>query len=282
MSNLAETTDRAEDLDDIEIDLLLRGIARRYGYDFRNYSPPSLKRRIYTAVETFGVRSISALIERVLHHPDELGRFLAVLSVHATGLFRDPDFFLALRRRVVPMLRTYPFVRIWHAGCSTGEEVYSLAILLQEEGLYDRCRIYATDLSDDLVERARRGIVDRVAVTESTAKHRLAGGRRELGSFFYNEKSHAILQEPLRKNLIFSQHNLVSDHSFNEFHLILCRNGTIYFNETLRDRVHDLLYQSLRVFGTLGLGMRESIRFTPHEKSYAALDEGVRLYRRVR
>ncbi len=282
MKALAATDTPRDELDDIEVDLLLRGLARRYGYDFRNYSFPSLKRRVHAAVEAFGVRTISGLLERVLHHPDDLGRLLSVLSVHSTGLFRDPAFFLALRRHVVPMLRTYPFVRVWHAGCSTGEEVYSLAVLLQEEGLYDRCRIYATDLSDDLVERARRGIVDRVAITECAAKHRLAGGRRELGSFFCYDQRHAILQEPLRRNLIFSQHNLVSDHSFNEFHLILCRNVTIYFNEALRDRVHALMYQSLRVFGTLGLGMRESIRFTPHENCYQTIDGNVRLYRRVR
>jgi chemotaxis protein methyltransferase CheR len=271
-----------QELEDVEVELLLTGIARRYGYDFRNYAPASLKRRIRRAVTMLGAGTISGLLERVLHDPDTLRCVLSTLSVHATKLFRDPPFFLTLRKTVVPMLRTYPFVRVWHAGCSTGEEVYSLAILLEEEKIYDRCRIYATDLSDELVERAGRGIVDSSAVAEAAAKFRQAGGTGELGSYFHADDRRAILQDDLRRNIVFSQHNLVSDRSFNEFHLILCRNVMIYFNQALRERVHQLLYASLTMFGVLGLGMRESLRFTSMEPSYQAVDAAVRLYRRVR
>lgn len=273
---------RDKELEDLEIELLLTGIVRRYGYDFRHYAPASLKRRVRRAVYEMGTGSISGLLQRVLHEPSTLRRLLSILSVHATRLFRDPQFFRALRSIVVPMLRTYPFVRVWHAGCSTGEEVYSLAILLREEELYDRCRIYATDLSDDLVERAGRGIVTRSSLDESAAGYRESGGKGELAGYFRTDSSHAILRDDLRRRIVFSQHNLVSDHSFNEFHLVLCRNVMIYFNQSLRERVHWLLHGSLAMFGVLGLGMRESLRFTPLQDRYQELEEGLRLYRRVR
>jgi chemotaxis protein methyltransferase CheR len=282
MSQDAPHDTTRQELADLEIELLLTGLSRRYGYDFHHYSPASLKRRIHHAVVTLGTGSIAGLLDRVLHEPETLRSLLSILSVHATKLFRDPTFFLALRKLVVPMLRTYPFVRIWLAGCSTGEEAYSLAILLHEEGLYERCRIYATDLSDDLVERARRGIVARSALAESEPKYRQAGGRATLDGYFRSDLTRAILRDELRSNIVVSQHNLVSDHSFNEFHLILCRNVMIYFNQGLRDRVHRLLYASLSMFGVLGLGMRESIRYTIVESNYEAIDPTVRLYRRVR
>jgi chemotaxis protein methyltransferase CheR len=273
----------AEDLEELELELLLSAIARRYGYDFRQYSPASLKRRVRRAVREEGLKTLSGLQERLLHDPDALGRFITHLSVHVTGMFRDPHVYQAIREHVVPLLRTWPFVRIWHAGCATGEEVYSLAILLHEEGLLDRCRIYATDLSVELLERARQGVYRLSAMRDYTANYHQAGGREDFSGYYRADHRHALLREDIRQPVVFSQHNLVSDGSFNEFHLILCRNVMIYFDKDLRDRVHRLLHESLVLFGVLGVGVRESMRFTPHSDAYQPLaEEELRLYRRVR
>jgi chemotaxis protein methyltransferase CheR len=258
----------ADDLEDLELDLLLTGIARRWGYDFRGYSPASLRRRVRKAMASEGARSLSALQERVLHRPEALQRFVSALSVNVTGMFRDPQVYRAMRSQVLPMLRTYPFVRVWHAGCSTGEEVYSMAILLAEEGLLERSRLYATDLSDDLLQRARRGVFPLRDMQDYTTA--------------YPDHENAILREELRRSIVFSQHNLVSDGSFNEFHLILCRNVLIYFSEELRARVHGLFYDSLVNFGVLALGLNETLRYTPFAERYEPLVESLGLYRRMR
>jgi chemotaxis protein methyltransferase CheR len=273
---VAAATDELE-LENLEIDLLLSAIATRYGYEFRNYGRGSMRRRIRRAVQVLGVKTISALQEKLLHHPDDLGTFISIVSVHVTSMFRDPPFYVALRKLVVPQLRTHPFVRIWHAGCATGEEVYSLAILLEEEGLYDRCRIYATDIADRVLAQAERGIYPLQAIEESAGAYQRAGGKRDFSSFYRTDEKHAAFTASLRRNLVFSQHNLVSDASFNEFQLILCRNVLIYFNQTLRRRVHELLYQSLTRFGALGLGTRETLRFSPFEERYESLDREMRI-----
>jgi chemotaxis protein methyltransferase CheR len=229
-----------------------------------------------------GVRSLSGLQERVLHDSEAMQRFLSALSVNVTGMFRDPQVFRALRRQVLPLLRTYPFVRIWDAGCSTGEEAYSLAILLAEEGLLDRARIYATDISDELLQRARRGVLPlRDMQAHTTAYHR-AGGTRDFSAYYTADAEHALLRDELRRAIVYSQHNLVSDGSFNEFQLILCRNVMIYFDAPLRERVQQLLHDSLVVFGVLAVGVRESLRFTPQADRYEPLAESLGLYRRVR
>jgi chemotaxis protein methyltransferase CheR len=269
-------------LEEIELDLLLEGLVRRYGYDFRNYARASLRRRVHKAMTNESVSTISALQDRVLRDLHAMHRFVTALSVHVTAMFRDPEFYLAMRRKVIPMLRTYPFVRIWHAGCATGEEVYSLAIVLQEEGMYDRCRIYATDLSDDLLVRARRGIFPLENMRKYTQNYIKSGGLGDFSQYYVADHKNAVVRENLRRNVIFSQHNLVSDASFNEFHLILCRNVLIYFDRVLRDRVHDLLYQSLTMFGVLGLGMKESLEYTPHVHAFEPMAPEVRLYRRTR
>lgn len=276
------TPDEATSLDTLEIELLLEAVARRYGYDFRNYAAASLRRRVHTTVVAEGLRSISGLQERVLHDPDCLRRFISRLSVNVTGMFRDPEFYRALRLTVVPMLRTWPFFRIWHAGCSTGEEVYSLAIVLEEEGVADRCRIYGTDISGDIVQRARKAVFPLRAMREYTVAYQRSGGTGDFSSYYTADEHHAILRADLQRRVVFSQHNLVSDSSFNEFHLILCRNVLIYFDPELRRRVYDLLDTSLVRFGLLGLGMRESLRFAHLADRYEALDEELRLYRRVR
>ena len=272
----------APDVEELETELLLAAVARRYGYDFRQYAAASLKRRLRRAMQEEDVRTLSALQERLLHDPQALSRFVSTLSVHVTGMFRDPAVYKVIRHRVVPTLRTWPFVRIWHAGCSTGEEVYSLAVVLHEEGLLERCRIYATDLSEELLETARRGVYPLHAMRDYTAAYHKAGGQADFSEYYRADATHAILRDDLRRHVVFSQHNLVSDASFNEFHLILCRNVMIYFDKNLRDRVHELLHESLVMFGVLVLGTRESLRFSPLHERYEVLDEALRLYRRVR
>jgi chemotaxis protein methyltransferase CheR len=275
-------TSSREELERIETDLLLEGIFRRYGFDFREYAPASLKRRLWRRIHAEGLESVSALQERVLHDPACMERLLLDLSINVTAMYRDPSFYSAFRERVVPLLRTYPFARIWNAGCSTGEEVYSIAILLQEEGLYDKTRIYATDINESVLERARAGIFPLDKMQEYTQNYISAGGKRSFSEYYAANYEGAAFARSLLENVVFAQHNLVSDRSFNEFHVIMCRNVMIYFDKPLQDRVHRLFYDSLATFGVLALGHKESIRFSPHEERYEKLDAEERLYRKVR
>lgn len=210
-----------------------------------------------------------------------MDRLLLGLTVHVTSMFRDPSFWLAFRDKVVPLLQTYPFARIWAAGCSTGESVYSLAILLKEEGLYDRCRIYATDLSEAVIRKAKQGLFPLALMKDYTRNYQQAGGKTSFSDYYLPNSDHAIFHPSLRENIVFAPHNLVTDSSFNEFNVILCRNVMIYFNKGLQDRVHGLFHQSLARLGVLALGRRESLRFSSHETSYEVFDEPERLYRRV-
>ncbi len=273
---------KQEELEAVEIQLLLEGMYRYYGFDFRDYALASLKRRIWNTIRSEQLASVSGLQEKVLHDPECLARFLLGLSVHVTAMFRDPSFYLTFRRKVVPLLRTYPFIRIWLAGCSTGEEVYSMAILLEEEGLYHRSRIYATDMNELVLKQAREGIYPLDLMQEYTQNYLRAGGKKSFSEYYTAAYDHAIFRASLRENVLFSQHNLATDRSFNEFNVILCRNVLIYFNQSLQKRVHNLLYESLSRFGVLGLGRQESLKFTPHEQQYEALDQREKLYRRIR
>jgi len=266
----------------LEIELLLAGIAKRYGYDFRGYSRASLTRRIRHAARREGAQTISGLQDRILHDPNAMARFVEGIAVHTTSMFRDADVYKALRSEVIPLLRTYPFIRIWHAGCSSGEEVYSLAILLHEDGLYDRCRLYATDFSDAVVERARRGIFTLPAIRQHTMAYQQAGGVRDFSTYYETDASHAVIRQSLRRNAIFSQHNLVCDQAFNEFHLIMCRNVMIYFDMELRNRVHELLFNSLTKFGVLSIGKKETLHATPYEDRFEEMGSNLKVYRRVR
>ncbi|AFY48908.1 methylase of chemotaxis methyl-accepting protein [Nostoc sp. PCC 7524] len=268
-------------LEDIEIQLLLEGLYQYYGYDFRNYALSSLKRRIHSFMRVEGLEHISGLQEKLLHDRSYLERFLLSLTVNVTSMFRDPSFYLALRKQVVPILRTYPFIRIWHAGCSTGEEVYSMSILLQEEGLYHRCRIYATDTNEKVLQNAKSGIFPLKLMQDYTQLYLRAGGKRSFSEYYTAAYDHAIFRTSLRENVIFAQHNLATDSSFNEFNVIFCRNVLIYFNQLLQQRVHTLFHNSLCNFGILGLGKQESLRFTPYEKSYEEIAKGEKLYRRL-
>jgi len=273
--------DKAE-VEDIEINLLLEGLYRVYGFDFREYSRPSIKRRLLELMRTEKLGTISAYQDRLLHDFSTAERLLLGVSVHATSMFRDPSFYRTFRNSVVPLLKTYPTVQIWIAGCSTGEEVYSLAILLREEGIYERCRIYATDLSKAVLRKARDGIFALSSMREYTNNYHLAGGINEFSDYYTARYDSVIFAPSLSKNVVFSEHNLATDGSFNEFQVILCRNVMIYFNKNLQERVHNLLYNSLTMFGVFGLGNKESLKFTPREHAYEHLNSGDKLYRKVR
>ncbi len=270
-----------EGREDLEIDLLIEAVSRYYNFDFRDYARASLKRRIWNIVRGEQLSTISGLQEKVLHDEGCFQRFLTALSVNVSSMFRDPDFFRAFRLKAVPLLRPYPFIRIWQAGCCTGEEAYSMAILLQEEGLYDRCRIYATDINQSLLNKAKTGIYPLDSIRKYAQNYLQAGGKRDFSIYYTSAYEHAMLRSSLRENIVFSQHNLATDRSFNEFNVILCRNVVIYFNRILQGRVHRLLYESLAEFGILGLGKNENLRFTPHEMDYEDLDSQERLYRRT-
>ena len=273
--------DERDTLEDLEIDLLLEAMHRQYGFDFRGYARSSLRRRVRAAVAAEKVTTVSGLLEKVFHDSGTLERVLLGLSVHVSAMFRDPRFFLAFRRHAVPLLRTYLFVRIWQAGCSTGEEVYSLAILLQEEGLYDRCRIYATDMNEIVLRKAREGIFPLDVMQKYTANYLASGGTAAFSGYYTAAYDHVIMRPSLRDQVVFSQHNLVSDGVFNEFNVILCRNVMIYFNRPLQERVHDLFSRSFAKFGILGIGSHESLRFLAKETEYEALEPGEKLFRRA-
>ncbi len=278
----AALTKAVVELEDVEIDLLLEGLYRVHGFDFREYSRASIKRRILELMRAEKLETVSAFQDRVLHDAACLDRFLLGLSVHATAMFRDPSFYLTFRKRVVPILRTYPTVQIWIAGCSTGEEVYSLAILLQEEQLYSKCRIYATDISQAVLRRAREGIFPLAAMRDYTANYQQAGGTHEFSDYYTAQYDSVIFSAGLKANIVFSEHNLATDGSFNEFQVILCRNVMIYFNKDLQARVHNLLYDSLSMFGVFGLGNKESLKFTPKADCYQDLNDNDKLYRKVK
>lgn len=269
------------EVEPVEIDAFIGAVRARWGYDFSEYSRPSFRRRVLRAVEREGLDSISELQGRVLRDRHALERFIGHASVGFTSMFRDPDFYRVFREEVVPQLRTWPFLRIWHAGCSTGEEVYSLAILLEEEGLYDRCRIYATDVSQVLVDQARKGVFPLRVMKGYTQQYLAAGGQRAFSSWYQADDRSAVFDPKLRRNVVFSVHNLVSDGVFNQFHVVLCRNVLIYFSPALRDRVHTLLHASVERFGYLGLGTKETVAHTPLADRYDELDGDVRLYRKL-
>ena len=269
------------ELEDIEIGLLLEGVYRAHGFDFRDYSRASIKRRILELMRLEKLGTVSAFQNRLLHEPACLERFILGLSVHATAMFRDPTFYSTFRRKAVPLLRTYPTVQIWVAGCSTGEEVYSLAILLQEEHLYEKCRIYATDISPVVLRRAREGIFPLSAMREYTNNYHKAGGQHEFSDYYTAQYDNVIFNPTLRHNVVFSEHNLATDGSFNEFQVIMCRNVMIYFNKDLQARVHNLFYDSLSMFGVFGLGNKESLKFTPRAAFYQNINHNDKLYRKV-
>jgi chemotaxis protein methyltransferase CheR len=266
---------------ELEIRLLLEAIYQRYQYDFRDYAMASLKRRLQQAVERLGCRTISGLQEIVLHDPRMFSAVLQYLTVPVSDMFRDPAYFLALRESVVPVLRTYPSLKIWIAGCSTGEEVYSLAILLKEERLLDRTLIYATDINPESLEQAEGGVYQLDRFRQFTENHRLAGGTGSLSEHYRAAHGSAMLDKSLRERIVFSDHSLTTDSVFAEVQYVSCRNVMIYFNRTLQDRVIGLFADSLCRRGFLGLGVKESLRFTEHGSRFEDLRRDVRIYRKV-
>ena len=276
-----DSADAKPDLERIEVELLLEGIYRQYGFDFRSYAYASIRRRLWKRIDSERLTSVSALQERVLHEPEMMEKLLLDLSINVTAMFRDPGFYVAFREKVVPMLRTYPFIRVWHAGCSTGEEVFSMAILLREEGLYDRARIYATDINEVVLQRAKTGIFPIDRMQEYTENYMRAGGKRSFSEYYTAKYGGALFDASLTKNVVFSQHNLVTDKSFSEFNVILCRNVLIYFDKELQTKVHELFYDSLGMFGILCLGSKESMRFLRYEQCYDQI-ASEKIFRKVR
>ena len=270
------------ELERIEIELLLEGVFRNYGFDFRSYAYASIRRRLWKRMDAEGLETVSALQARVLHEPQLMEKLLLDLSINVTAMFRDPTFYRAFRENVIPILRTYPFIRIWHAGCSTGEEVFSMAVLLQEEGLYERCRIYATDINEVVLQKAKEGIFPLDRMQEYTENYIAAGGRRAFSDYYLAKYGGALFSPALTKNVVFSLHNLVTDRSFAEFNVILCRNVLIYFDKNLQARVHGLFYESLAKFGVLVLGSKESLRFSPYEESYDQINGPEKIFRKAR
>ena len=264
----------------LEMELLLEAIQRRYGYDFRGYATASLRRRLWHRVYGESLETLSGLQERILHDPACMDRLLRDLSINVTEMFRDPGFYRALRKRVFPLLRTHPFIRIWNAGCSTGEESCSLAIALREEGLLERTRIYATDIDDRALARAGAGAFPLERMQRYTENYLRAGGTEAFSTYYAADGDSARFDPSLRENIVLAQHNLVTDGSFNEFHLIVCRNVMIYFGSALQEEVLQLFGDSMTRFGILALGRKESIRRSRHADEYEPLDEAEKIFRR--
>jgi chemotaxis protein methyltransferase CheR len=268
---------------DLEIHLLLEAIYDRYHYDFRQYAQASLKRRLSQACDKLGVATLSGLQERVLREPESFATLLQYLTVQVSDMFRDPEFFLAIRRQVVPILATYPSVKVWCAGCSTGEEAYSLAILLHEEGLLDRSIIYATDINGQALREATSGVYALDRLRGFTENHRRAGGAGSLSDYYHGSGASgrsAIMDAELRRKITFSDHSLATDHVFSEVHLVTCRNVLIYFDHTLQTRALRLFAESLVPRGFLGLGSKESLRFSPAAEFFSEFALPERLYRK--
>ncbi len=266
--------------EDIELPLFLEALFQKYHYDFRGYSMASIKRRLAQAKEQLGCRSYSMLQDRVLHEPELLPRMLSYLTVQVSEMFRDPAYFLALREKVIPHLRTYPSLKLWVAGCSEGEEVYSLAILFREEGLEDKILIYATDINPEALRKAEAGVYPLERIQLFTENHRRAGGKSSLSDYYTAAYGRATLDKSLRQRVVFSDHSLVTDAVFAEMHFISCRNVLIYFERELQDRAIGLFADSLARKGFLGLGAKENLRFSKHKEQFSEFSQQERIYQK--
>jgi chemotaxis protein methyltransferase CheR len=271
-----------DELEEIEIRLLLEGIRLAYGYDFREYSLAPLRRGLQAAMSHEGVRTVSAYQNHVLHDAGCMQRFLGTVGVNVTSMFREPELINFIREDVAPLFRTYPSVRIWVAGCATGEEVYSLAIALQEEEVLHRCTIYATDLNEDMLAIARLGTYPLERLRKYEESYRLAGGHGELSDHYSVSGRSGRLEPVITSSITWARHNLVSDGSFNDFHLIVCANVLIYFRPSLQERAHRLFYDSLIRGGFLALGRRESLLNCPDRSHYEQVRDGANLFRKTR
>jgi len=266
---------------DLELGLLLDAIFQKYHYDFRRYSEASLKRRVSAALPAFGCETLSRLQERVLHEPKFFNELLRFLTVQVSDLFRDPSYFRSLREKVVPYLRTYPSLKVWVAGCATGEEAYSLAIVLAEEGLLDRTLIYATDIYPDSLRKAEAGIYEVERFSRFSESYQRAGGRASLSDYYTAQYSSAVFDRALKKSILFSDHSLATDSAFAEVQLVSCRNVLIYFERELQDRAIGVLRDALCRKGFLGLGLKETLRFSAHAAAFTDFVREDRIYQKV-
>ncbi len=271
----------AIETENIELSLLLEAVFRRFGYDFRSYSVASIKRRLTQARENFGCATFSALQDLVLHDAAVLPRLLPYFTVQVSEMFRDPVYFRALREKVLPHLRTYPSLKVWVAGCSAGEELYSLAILFREEGLESRTLFYGTDINKDALEKAEAGIYEMDRLPLFTENHRNSGGKSSLSDYYTAAYGRARFDKSLKKRVVFSDHSLVSDSVFGEVHLVSCRNVLIYFNRQLQDRAIGLFNDSLVRKGFLGLGLKENLTFSGHMDQFVEFDRETRIYQKT-
>jgi chemotaxis protein methyltransferase CheR len=268
------------DCEDIEIKLLLEAIFLKYGYDFRNYANESIKRRICQRLMLSKLPSISAMQHQLLTDKAFFETLLLDFSINVTEMYRDPSFYLALRKNVIPILKTYPYIKIWHAGCSTGEEVYSMAIFLKEEGLLNRSLIYATDINEIALKKAREGIYPVDKIKDFTLNYQKAGGRESFANYYTARYEAVIMNKSLKKNMIFAQHNLATDNEFGEMHLIMCRNVIIYFDNDLENRVFGLFNNSLIRQGFLCLGSKETLSFSKYAKCFEEFVSSEKIYRK--
>ncbi|HEX2607485.1 MAG TPA: protein-glutamate O-methyltransferase CheR [Flavisolibacter sp.] len=263
-----------------EVHILLTDLQEVYGYDFHDYSKASLRRRINRLFALDKFPSFAELRYRLKNDESYLKRFVEEITVNVTEMFRDPGFYQVLQKEIIPLLATYPLIRIWHAGCSTGEEVYSMAILLQEANLLHKSLLYATDLNPDVVEKARSGIFPLSQMKQYSENYLESGGRKEFSSYYTSRYDRVQFDRSLSSRMIFATHNLVSDRSFNEFQLIMCRNVMIYFNKELQDQVLQLFDQSLETLGFLALGAKETLRFSTIARNYKQQDKE-RIWRKM-
>ncbi len=278
----AEPTPSEIQLEEIEVKVLLEAIALRYGYDFREYAVAPLRRSLSAGMAGEGVPTISAYQDRLLHDAGSMHRFVSRVGVSVSGMFREADTWRCMREEIVPVLRTFPSLRIWSVGCASGEEVYSLAILLEEEGLYKKSTIYATDMSEDALAIARVGTCPGERLRMYELDYLRSGGQSSLSNFFTSTGRVGRLRRDLLKNVTWARHNLVTDAAFNDFHLIVCTNVLIYFRPTLQQRAHHLFYESLVRSGFLTLGQREAMIFAPESSRYEHVRDGVSAFRKVR
>lgn len=270
----------ATEIENLEIQLLLQAIYLKYGYDFRSYSKTSIKRRILLTLSQSDLKSISEMQHKILYDEQFFSSLLLNLSINVTEIFRDPSFFRAVRKKIIPILRKEPFIKVWHAGCATGEEVYSMAILLREEGLYERAQIYATDFNQDVIKKAKDGIYPIGRMKAYTRNYKKAGGLSSFADYYTARYDHVIMENSLKENIVFADHNLATDMVFGEMNLILCRNVLIYFTRDLQNRVIGLFRDSLCDGGFLGLGSKESIRFSEYSSDFEDMVLGEKIYKK--
>lgn len=265
----------------IEIDLLIEAIFKRYGHNLRLYARASIERRLRQFILHTDFKSLSEMIPNILYDEEFFHKLISYISVPVTEMFRDPYVYRTLREKVIPILRTWPHIKIWHAGCATGEEVYSLAIVLKEEGIYQKAIIYATDFNDEVLARARGGIYEASKMKKASSNYLHAGGTALFSQYYHSNHNAVVMDNSLKERITFANHNLAIDQVFGEMHLIFCRNVIIYFNRELQNRTLTLLTESLVHGGLLVLGSKEDIQFTDVNDSYQVLDSKAKIYKKV-